>query len=158
MGAQRAMWSSPRGQRVRALPPSFSSLLCFFPFWQKRKGRAGPMDLAGKLREAFESDYVSEHLHLWLDMCFGVGQDEHSVHCEKSSVFFLPCCVGSHFIVRAPCPPPLWATQTPTSSTRELPPRRWSAKSPSWKSLLAVSLPIPSSANRTPRGSPARST
>ncbi|XP_011299588.1 protein FAN-like [Fopius arisanus] len=54
----------------------------------------GPADFVQKLRNALESDYVSQHLHHWIDLIFGYKQ--RGIEAEKSdNVFFHLCYEGA---------------------------------------------------------------
>ncbi len=53
----------------------------------------GPADLIQKFRDALEGDYVSEHLHQWIDLIFGFKQ--RGKEAEKAdNVFFYLCYEG----------------------------------------------------------------
>lgn len=54
----------------------------------------GPSDFINKLRNALESDYVSENLHHWIDLIFGYKQ--RGIEAEKvDNVFFHLCYEGA---------------------------------------------------------------
>ncbi|KAK7069088.1 hypothetical protein SK128_001880 [Halocaridina rubra] len=54
----------------------------------------GPHTFIQKMREALESDYVSNHLHLWIDLIFGFKQN--GTEAEKSdNLFYYLCYEGS---------------------------------------------------------------
>ncbi|CAH0404999.1 unnamed protein product [Chilo suppressalis] len=55
---------------------------------------ASPEDFVSKLRQALESDYVSRHLHLWIDLIFGYKQrGEEAVKADN--VFHHVCYEGA---------------------------------------------------------------
>ncbi|XP_013133994.1 PREDICTED: protein FAN-like [Papilio polytes] len=55
---------------------------------------AAPQDFVSILRDALESDYVSRHLHLWIDLIFGYKQrGEEAV--KANNVFHHVCYEGS---------------------------------------------------------------
>ncbi|CAG2060317.1 unnamed protein product [Timema podura] len=59
------------------------------PLWAQ-----GPEDFVRKLREALESDYVSKHLHHWIDLIFGCKQI--GTEAEKAdNLFYYLCYEGS---------------------------------------------------------------
>nr|CAD7423482.1 unnamed protein product [Timema monikensis] len=59
------------------------------PLWAQ-----GPEDFVRKLREALESDYVSKHLHHWIDLIFGCKQI--GPEAEKAdNLFYYLCYEGS---------------------------------------------------------------
>lgn len=59
------------------------------PPWAK-----GPSDFVQQLRNALESDYVSQNLHLWIDLIFGYKQ--RGIEAEKAdNVFFHLCYEGA---------------------------------------------------------------
>ena len=118
---------------------------------------SAPIDMAEKLRAAMESDYVSENLHHWLDMCFGVQQEANNVHCKSTSHFsllFLPKSGGLFHSSCGSCL--LWRLlvsceeQTPTLFTRVPQHLLSNARRAFWRSLLVVSRLFRSSTRLTP--------
>nr|CAD7399314.1 unnamed protein product [Timema poppensis] len=59
------------------------------PLWAQ-----GPEDFVRKLREALESDYVSKHLHHWIDLIFGCKQIGPEAD-KADNLFYYLCYEGS---------------------------------------------------------------
>lgn len=59
------------------------------PAWAK--GR--PEVFLDKMRQALESDYVSEHLHEWIDLIFGYKQHGQEAIKARNGILCLNCSV-----------------------------------------------------------------
>lgn len=58
---------------------------------------ATPLEFIGKQRQGLEGDYVSQHIHEWINLIFGIYQKSY----EKNNVFHMFSyydCVNSHLI------------------------------------------------------------
>ena len=56
------------------------------PMWAK----GSPVTFVSKMREALESDYVSSHLHHWIDLIFGYLNS--GERAKFSNNLFFPTC------------------------------------------------------------------
>lgn len=56
---------------------------------------SGPSDFVQQLRNALESDYVSQNLHYWIDLIFGYKQrgiEAEKADNGKNSLFYVLKC------------------------------------------------------------------
>jgi hypothetical protein len=101
MALSWVMWHCLRGQRVSDsfFPSSLLLLLLLFCCLCIRLFSLDARDFITKCREALECDYISAHLHEWIDLIFGFKQRGEEAlradNCETSSLSLLSFYLSS---------------------------------------------------------------
>jgi hypothetical protein len=106
------MFTNDNGFDLGELPGKRSISNVALPPWAKNS----PDVFVRKHREALESQHVSDHLHEWIDLIFGINQPYDSPHALSAFNLFSPVCykrtsdtAPSFGVV----PTQLWATPSP---------------------------------------------